>query len=123
MGINGPINAIIKISDINSNIFTIKQNGIFIESIKKNLEIGDLIKIRIDGRKFSPGDNKIGIIASMIDIASDEDVSNYFTGAVSDIVVEEKVINNTQIEFNEDIDFVSDEIKTNVEIKSNYSEI
>ena len=123
LGINGPINAIIKISDINSNIFTMKQNGIFIESIKKNLEIGDFIKIRIDGKKFSPGDNKIGIIASMTDIASDEDINNYFTGISSDILVEEKPINNSQIEFNEDIDFVAEDIKTNVEIKSNYNEI
>lgn len=122
LGVNGPINAIIKISDINPNIFTVRQNGIFIESLKKNFELGDFIKIRIDGKKFSPGDNKIGIIASMIDIASDKEIQDYYSGTGLEIV-EEKSINNVQVEFNEDIDFVAEEIKSNVEIKNNYSEI
>lgn len=123
LGINGPINAIIKISDINPNIFTVKQNGIYIESIKKNLEIGDFIKININGKKFSPGDNKIGIMASMSDIASEEEITNFYSDEYLENKVEEKVINNTQIEFNEDIDYVDEDIKSNVEIKNNYSEI
>jgi len=118
---NGPINAIIKVSEINNNIFTIKSNGIFVESLNKNLEIGDYIKIIIKGQKFSPGDNKIGVIASIDDIASDNEVKEFYNMDVVDKVIEQ--IDTDHIEINEDVDFISNDDNKNIEIKTNYSEI
>ena len=119
---NGPINTFIKISEINNNNFVIKQNGIFIESLNKYLEVGDYIKIIIKGQKFNPGDNNIGTIGAIDDIASEQEVSDFY----NQTDIKEKVVENDNtehIEINEDIDFVSnDEIK-NIEIKTNYSEI
>jgi len=118
---NGPINAIIKVAEINNNIFTIKSNGIFIENQNKNLEIGDYIKIIIKGQKFSPGDNKIGVIATIDNIATSEEVNEFYNMDVIEKVVEEIDINH--IEINEDIDFISNDDNKNIEIKTNYSEI
>ena len=118
---NGPINAIIKVSEINNNIFTIKSNGIFVESLNKNLEIGDYIKIIIKGQKFSPGDNKIGVIASIDDIASDNEIKEFYNMDVVDKVIEQ--IDTDHIEINEDVDFISNDDNKNIEIKTNYSEI
>ena len=125
LGKNGPINAIIKVTDINPNIFAIKPNGsILIQTLNKNLEQGDYIKINIDGKKFYPGDDKIGIMASVIDIANDKEVEEFFTSNLSEISTE-KIVDNSQIEFNEDNDYLEsiENKKSNVEIKTNVSEI
>lgn len=122
LGINGPINAIIKIADINSTMFSLISNEIFIINENRNLEIGDHLIITIDAKKFNPGDNKIGIMASIIDIASKQDIKNYFNSDITDIKID-TIIENDHVEFNEDNDFNEIISGSNLEIKTNYSEI
>jgi len=125
LGKNGPINAIIKVSDLDINIFSIKSNGsIWIQSIDKSLDEDTYLKINIDGKKFSPGDDKIGIIATVLDIANKEEIDKYFNSEI--IELSEEIEKNTQeIEFNEDNDYLVnlEQIKSNIEIKTNVSEI
>jgi DNA-directed RNA polymerase subunit E'/Rpb7 len=125
LGKNGPINAIIKVTDMNPHIFTIKPNGsIWIQSLNKNLEQNDYIKINIDGKKFYPGDDKIGIMASVLDIATEKEVEEFFTSNLSELPTE-NILDNAQVEFNEDNDYLDSiqDKKSSIEIKSNVSEI
>jgi DNA-directed RNA polymerase subunit E'/Rpb7 len=125
LGKNGPINAIIKITDLNDDVFTVKPDGsIWIENISRLLQRGDYIKVFITGRRFSPGDDKIGVMGNVIDIASEEEVEEFFTFNIKDedINVSKQI---QQVEFNEDADYNAnlDDKKGSVEIKTNMSEI
>jgi len=129
LGKNGPIDAIIKITDMNSNVFTIKPDGtIWINSQSKALERGNYIKVIIDCKKFSPGDDKIGVMGKVVDIASDEEVEKFFTSTIREDEQENSNSHQSQytpqVEFNEDGDFTNESDKKNgIEIKTNVSEI
>jgi DNA-directed RNA polymerase subunit E'/Rpb7 len=128
LGKNGPINAIIKITDMNPNVFSVKPDGsILIESLGKNLERGDYIKVVIDGKKFSPGDDKIGVMGKVLDIANQEEIDKFFTYGVkeNDGSNSTQVNLPVQVEFNEDADYSADmeSKKGGIEIKTNISEI
>lgn len=126
LGKNGPINAIIKISDMNPNIFTIRPDGtIWIESQGKALQRGDYIKVLIDGKKFSQGDDKIGILGKVLDVAVEEEIEEFYTSSIRE---EDRNITSNlpqQVEFNEDADYVNEmtDKKSAIEIKTNVSEI
>jgi len=128
LGKNGPINSIIKITDMNPNVFSIKPDGsILIESLNKNLERGDYVKVLIDGKKFSPGDDKIGVMGKVLDIANQEEIDQFFTYGVKDDDGSNSIQINpqVQVEFNEDADYSADieSRKGGIEIKTNISEI
>jgi DNA-directed RNA polymerase subunit E'/Rpb7 len=128
LGKNGPINAIIKITDMNPHVFTVKPDGtIWIESLNKNLERGDYIKVVIDGKKFSPGDDKIGVMGRVLDIANQEEIEQFFTYGVKEEDGNSLVQTNNQVqvEFNEDADYNNEmeNKKSGIEIKTNISEI
>lgn len=126
LGINGPINAIVKVSNMNPNIFTVRPDGsIWVETSKKDLQRGDFLKVLIEGRKFNQGDNKIGVFGKIIDIATQEEVDEFYTATGRD---DEKTSTFTpmqQVEFNEDADYVNEmeDKKSGIEIKANISEI
>lgn len=126
LGKNGPINAIVKITDMNPNVFTIKPDGsIMVESVKKELQQGDFLKVLIEGRKFNQGDDKIGVFGKVLDIASPEEVEEFYTSSIRE---EDKTMSSglqQQVEFNEDSDYTSqiEEKKSGIEIKTNISEI
>jgi DNA-directed RNA polymerase subunit E'/Rpb7 len=125
LGKNGPINAIIKVSDMNPNIFSIKTNGsIWINSIDKALEKDNYLKIIIDGKKFNPGDDKIGIMGSVLDIASEKEIEDFYSSNVVETTTT-NVTDNSQVEFNEDNDYLEsvEQKKSSIEIKTNVSEI
>jgi hypothetical protein len=63
-------------------------------------------------------------MASVIDIATDQEVEEFFTSNLSEMPTE-KIIDNAQVEFNEDNDYLESiqNKKSNVEIKTNVSEI
>jgi DNA-directed RNA polymerase subunit E'/Rpb7 len=125
LGKNGPINAIIKVSDMNTNIFSTKPNGsIWIESLNKALEKSDYLKVMIDGKKFSPGDDKIGVIGTVLDIANDTEIKDFYNSEVLE-VSDGGNYDRVQIEFNEDNDYLEnlEQNKSNIEIKTNVSEI
>ncbi len=129
LGKNGPINAIIKITDMNPNIFSVKPDGsIFIESLGRNLSRGDYIKVIIDGKKFSPGDDKIGVMGKVLDIATQEEIDLFFTYGVKEddgSTLTQGTNQQTQVEFNEDADYNNEMENKNsgIEIKTNISEI
>jgi DNA-directed RNA polymerase subunit E'/Rpb7 len=129
LGKNGPIDAIIKITDMNPNVFTIKPDGtIWINSQSRALERGNYIKIIIDGKKFSPGDDKIGVMGKVLDIATEEEVEEFFTPSIKENTQEQLQTQTSQyapqVEFNEDGDFTNEMDKKNgIEIKTNISEI
>jgi DNA-directed RNA polymerase subunit E'/Rpb7 len=127
LGKNGPIDAIIKITDMNPDVFTIKPDGtIWINSLSKALERGNYVKVIIDGKKFSPGDDKIGVMGKVIDIATEEEVNEYFTASIKEDADTNTMANQytPQVEFNEDGDFTNEsDKKTGIEIKTNVSEI
>jgi hypothetical protein len=102
LGINGPLNAIIKITDINPNIFIFKNSNIYIYPLKRNLQIGDYITVIINAKKFNSGDDKIGILAFLDDIATDEQVEKYFLNNIN--LEEVEIINQetSMVEFSED---------------------
>jgi DNA-directed RNA polymerase subunit E'/Rpb7 len=107
LGINGPLYAMIKVSDINPNIFTFKNSNIYINTLNRNLQIGDYIKILINAKKFNSGDDKIGILAFLQDIASDEEVEKYVSNNINLEEIEAINKETSMVEFNEDPEIVN----------------
>jgi len=119
LGINGPLNAIIKISDMNDNIFIVKGINIYINTLKRNLEIGDYLKILINAQKFNPGEDKIGILGFVEDVATEEEIKKYVYNDKFNTDEDEAYQDNIVPEFNED-----EEIKTIEDEKNkNYLEV
>jgi DNA-directed RNA polymerase subunit E'/Rpb7 len=80
---NGPIRAIVTNDRINNNNFLIGKTGIFVKDQIKNivrpLEIGELVRIKIDSKKFNNRDTIIMCMGILESIATKEECELYNT--------------------------------------------
>ena len=82
---NGPILSVVLSSNINNDNFkTNNQNNLYHNKSGKELEIGDYVKIKILSKKFNFNDNQIKTMAYLEDIATDTEVSKYFSTVIND---------------------------------------
>lgn len=96
---NGPILSVILSNNINTDKFqTNNQNNLTYNSSNKELEIGDFVKIKILSKKFNFNDNQIKTMAYLEDIASQEEVSNYFSTVINDNEIDISENDNKDIE-------------------------
>lgn len=76
---NGPIVCIIGINYINNNNFTINNKGEIVgNKNNKVLEPEDYILVSIKGANFFPGDERIVILGGLDNIASEEQVKEFY---------------------------------------------
>lgn len=85
MSRNGPVLAISKMTDINTNLFSIDNlhNIIYISS-KQQLKIGNYIKITIKSTRFFNGDDNLGVIATIDDIATQAEITEFMYNNIDD---------------------------------------
>jgi DNA-directed RNA polymerase subunit E'/Rpb7 len=77
---HGPIVAFI---DKFSNNFTTNGNNITYNKTKSNINIGDYVVIYIRRRQINAGDTNIKLISTLEDMATDEQVKNYYTQEIN----------------------------------------
>ena len=101
-----PIICIIKISQINKENFNLNNNGDIVYT-KNNqiLKSGDFIKVNVIAKNFFAGDERIIILAELIDMASNNEVQEYYDEEMDKIEIEEtedEVMENTENTDNEE---------------------
>ena len=107
---NGPVNIIITFTNINVNAFNIdNQKNIIDIRTKKKIEIDDYLKIIIKSKRSYNGDNTIGVIGFIEDLATKEEIDE-FMYKENDYESELETDNKTHYELNED-EFVSEGIE------------
>lgn len=84
----------------NSHFLSMKNSKIYIPKYEKYLEVKDYVKVLIKNKRNDPGDKKIAIIGTIVDIATEEEIKNYYYKDES-IVIEEEV--QETIVFNDDV--------------------
>lgn len=103
MAKNGPLVGIIKFTDINTNIFNINNNGnIIYKKTNKILVSGDHIKVTVRSKRSYSGDNHVGIVGFIDDIASNDDVNAYMYKEYDEDINEIEVVTSKMIDMNED---------------------
>jgi len=101
--VNGPIVIIIKFTDINTNLFKIDETGnILYIKTNKQLKQDDHLKITIKSKRSYNGDNTIGVIGYIDDIASPENIKEYMFKEFEDDLDEIKPYIKKNIIMNED---------------------
>ena len=78
---NGPIKNFIKISELNYDNFKLdKDRNIIIKKQSKNnkLTVGMYVKVLIKAKKMNNNDDKIGTICTLIDIAKQSEINNFY---------------------------------------------
>ena len=101
LGINGPIKCIIKLRDINNNIFNITNgNSVQHKESNKILTINDYIKITIMSHAFHAGEISVPVMGYIDDIPTIEEIKTYFNSSnINNIEIDDKI---ESFELNED---------------------
>lgn len=78
---NGPIQIIITNNRVNKDNFVIGKNGILIkfDGKYKPLALGDVVKAKIDSRRFDNGGNLIVCMGILDSVASEEEIAMYLS--------------------------------------------
>lgn len=77
--VNGPIIGIIKMTELNTDKFSLNNKGDIVYSTNnKILEVGSHIIIKVLGLNFFAGDERIIILASLEDIPTETQIKQYF---------------------------------------------
>lgn len=108
---NGPIKCIIKTNDINNEHFLVspQNNKIIIRSNNVPLNMNDYVVINIRSQKSYVGEDKIGVMGYILNIASSEERKQFY---YSDYIDDEDNImikTNDYINMNDD-DFIDEKI-------------
>ena len=78
--VNGPIIAIIKLSQLNSDNFSTNNKGeIVYNKNNKIIQINDHIILNISALNFFAGDERLIILGNLVDIPTQEQINKYFT--------------------------------------------
>ena len=96
---NGPIICIIKISQINKENFSLNNNGdIVYNNDNKIIKSGDYIKVNIVAKNFFAGDERIVILAELVDLATDKEVNDFYGSEIEsdDVSDTEENVNETE---------------------------
>ena len=116
---NGPIVCIVGINYINENNFELNNKGDIV-SLNKNkiLSTNDYIVVKIRGTNFFPGDERILILGGLEDIASDNEIKDYYNENldVEDII--DEVADN--LEDTESESETESDLNTNEVLNDNY---
>lgn len=117
---NGPITCIMATKN-NSPFLSIESKKLYIKSKDKYVDDNTYVKVLIKSKRIDPGDKKLNIGGIILDLASEEEVKNYFYDKPT--VDEEEKIDD--IQFNEDNDYNETVETNNIETKniSNYSDV
>jgi DNA-directed RNA polymerase subunit E'/Rpb7 len=76
---NGPILCIIKQTDINESEFNHNSNGNIVSiKEKKQLKLGDLIKIRVIAKKFNSNDMRICVLGFLNGVPTNTEIKKYY---------------------------------------------
>jgi len=119
---NGPVNIIITYSNINVNAFSIDSKNTITDIRTKNkITIGDHIKIIIKSKRSYNGDNTIGVIGFIEDIATKDEIDE-FMFKENEFEYELETQNKTHYELNED-EFISEGIEPTNKILNNVLDI
>lgn len=82
---NGPILCIVLANNINQEKFKMSaNNGFYSIKKKREIESDDYVKIHIISKTFNFGDNQIKVMGFLNDVATDEEVENYFDENTAD---------------------------------------
>lgn len=101
--VNGPLHIAIKYSTINTNLFNISNKGdIVYKKNNKQLAPSDYIKITINAKRSYNGDDSIGVMGYLDDIATNDEIKKYMYREIdddeNDIIIKEQ----SNITLNED---------------------
>jgi len=108
--VNGPIIVLIKFTDINTNLFKINETGNIINTkTNKPLKQDDHIKITIKSKRSYIGDNTIGVIGYIEDIATPEQIKEHMFKEFEDDLDEIKPYVKKNIVMNEDNDVAEEQ--------------
>ena len=101
-----PIICIIKISQINKDKFSLNNNGDIIYTDNNAIvKSGDYIKVNIIAKNFFAGDERIIILADLVDMATSEEVQEYYDDEMEKEEIEETeedTMENTENSENEE---------------------
>ena len=78
IAINGPIMLIIPKVNIDTNIWDVSDNYSYKKNKNIKLKSGDYVKILIVDKRINQNDSQIKTIGKLLDIATPEEVDNYF---------------------------------------------
>jgi DNA-directed RNA polymerase subunit E'/Rpb7 len=116
IGNNGPIKCIIKTNDIDQDYFNVVGNGsIMIKLYNKPLQINDYVIISIRSHKSYVGDDKIGVMGYIYNMATEEDIKNYYYNKYIDDTAEISMLNTNNTEFSNDIISMNEDNDTDEE--------
>ena len=113
---NGPIICIIKISQINKENFSLNNNGdIVYNNDNKIIKSGDYIKVNIVAKNFFAGDERIVILAKLVNLATDEEVNDFYK-----VEEESDDVSDTEENINETEENESETEENNNNANNNY---
>lgn len=97
VGKNGPMTVILSHRDINLQVFNIEHNNQDIKYLPNGskLRIGDYIKVVVSGRTMVTGENRIGVFASLNEMASKKEIETYH----NDLQIDEQMSRKKTKEF------------------------
>lgn len=118
IGNNGPIKCIIKTNDIDQDNFEITGNGnIMVKLFNKSLQINDHVIINIRSHKSYVGDDKIGVMGYIYNIATEDDIKNYYYNKYIDDSAEISMLDTGSTKFSSDIVSMNEDNDTEEETK------
>jgi DNA-directed RNA polymerase subunit E'/Rpb7 len=79
---NGPIITFIGRENVDTNIWDITENYQHKEQKNVKLNVGDFVLIQILQKRISKGDTQIKTIGKLLDLASEQQVKNYFDSII-----------------------------------------
>lgn len=77
--VNGPIISIIKMTELNNEVFSLNNKGDIVHNKNNNIiSVNDYIVVKVLGLNFFSGDERIIILASLEDIPTNEQVKEFY---------------------------------------------
>jgi DNA-directed RNA polymerase subunit E'/Rpb7 len=98
---NGYVTCVLAVGD-NTRSARVVNGEVFINERTEALKSGDFIKVFIENRRIEAGDNSIGTIGNLLDIATKEEINLYYQ---NNLTIEEEERPDTIVHFNEDDDY------------------
>jgi DNA-directed RNA polymerase subunit E'/Rpb7 len=93
VAVNGPIMIFIPKDNIDTNLWDIPEGYIYKNS-KKKLQTSDFVKIQIIDKRINQNDSQIKTIGKLLDLATPDEVTNYFGNKLSTDKSDDLIDNN-----------------------------
>ena len=106
---NGPIVCIIGVNYINKKIFSLNNKGDIIDNNRNEvIKSNDYIVVNIKGTNFFPGDERIVILGGLQNLATKEEIKNYYNENLEIEKIVEDETSDIENLSNEDSSEISD---------------